>query len=197
MHALLLAVKRKNMLKHGNDMSLAQKIRRPIARFLTRGQLRIFMCHRFSKKCTERSLDVKEFREQINYLHERFTLVPIREVLGERVSNRRIKKPLASVSLDDGYRDFNSLAYPLLRENGIRPTFFVTSRFADEALFLWPDVVRAALVSEESGSFQLGGCWSGEESSRKKYRVLPGTGTDFQHLAQIYDQTHPRARKKD
>jgi peptidoglycan/xylan/chitin deacetylase (PgdA/CDA1 family) len=45
------------------------------------------------------------------------------------------------VTVDDGYRDFYRIAYPLLRKHGIPATFFVVTGFVDRKCWLWVDRV--------------------------------------------------------
>jgi peptidoglycan/xylan/chitin deacetylase (PgdA/CDA1 family) len=49
-----------------------------------------------------------------------------------------------AVTVDDGYRDFFEVAYPVFREFGIPATVFVVTRFLDGEYWLWGDRVKYA-----------------------------------------------------
>jgi peptidoglycan/xylan/chitin deacetylase (PgdA/CDA1 family) len=49
------------------------------------------------------------------------------------------------VTVDDGYRDFYRVAWPLLRKHGIPATFFVVTGFIDRKCWLWVDRVAYCL----------------------------------------------------
>jgi peptidoglycan/xylan/chitin deacetylase (PgdA/CDA1 family) len=46
------------------------------------------------------------------------------------------------VTVDDGYRDFYHVAYPVFREYGIPATVYLVSDFLDQRQWLWVDRVR-------------------------------------------------------
>ncbi|MFZ1153953.1 MAG: polysaccharide deacetylase family protein [Solirubrobacteraceae bacterium] len=45
------------------------------------------------------------------------------------------------ITFDDGYRDNYEIAFPLLREHGLRATFFLTTGFLDEPRAAWWDEI--------------------------------------------------------
>jgi peptidoglycan/xylan/chitin deacetylase (PgdA/CDA1 family) len=73
--------------------------------------------------------------------------------------------------VDDGYRDFYQVAYPVFREYGIPATVYLVSGFLDRELWLWVDQIRHALLhappqtfrTDYAGSFELASV-----ASRKK-----------------------------
>jgi len=56
-------------------------------------------------------------------------------------------------------RIFYEVAFPVLKEIGIRATVFVTTGFIDRQLYLWPDRVRALLETCAPGTYHLEGHW--------------------------------------
>lgn len=56
----------------------------------------------------------------------------------------------AVITVDDGYRDFYLFAYPVLRNLGLSATFFVTTNFVDQKIWLWPDRLDYALRSTKT-----------------------------------------------
>ena len=131
------------------------------ATMLTLRHPRIFMYHRFSHETKPRATPANEFREQMLLLRKRCDVVPLADLFANGNGQRR--KPQAVITVDDGYSDFFEIAFPILRELGIRATVFVTTGFVDRKLFLWPDRIRAVLENSPPGVYQLTGTWHGQQ----------------------------------
>ena len=76
------------------------------------------------------------FREQVRLLAARFTPVTLEEVpailAGERTGG-----PFVAVTFDDGYRDNRDVALPILREEGVPATFYVTTGPLHPGRWFW------------------------------------------------------------
>ncbi len=163
-------------------------------RFMTRDRPRILMYHRFSKAEKWNKVSVERFREQVRYLKSRFELVTMRE-LGLQLQSGGIKPRQAAITVDDGYADFCELALPVLVEEDVPATFFVTTRFVDGEIWLWPDKLEFVLdrcISDPSVRCEK---WSAyvdllldmtpperdrwlEDFARREKIVVPDTPTD-------------------
>jgi len=144
---------------------LLKQVLSPLVARLTSACPRIFMYHRFSKQTEARSLGIAEFREQMVLLRERCEIFPLSELLDRQRAKTRTGKLMAAVTIDDGYKDFYEIAFPVLQELGIRATVFVTTGFVDRKLFLWPDYIRALLNTSPAGTYALTGYWRGVKIS--------------------------------
>tara|TARA_R110002072_G_scaffold302503_1_gene485963 strand:- start:8581 stop:9570 length:990 start_codon:yes stop_codon:yes gene_type:complete len=87
------------------------------------------------------------FRTQVEWLASQCQVLPVAEALAELVSGRSSKRPLLSVTFDDGYSDNYSVVAPILKEHGVRGTFYVTSDFVKNGAPLWFD--QAAFAWEQ------------------------------------------------
>lgn len=73
------------------------------------------------------------------------------------------QKPLPDnaviLTVDDGYRDFYDLAYPLLKKYSMCSTYFVTVNFLEKKIWLWPDVLTYILnnIKEKQKVFSFDG----------------------------------------
>lgn len=134
----------------------------PVARLLTAKAPRIFMYHRFSAKPTAKRLTAAVFRQQILMLRERCEIVSLSESMERARSRRNGRKPIAVITVDDGYDDFHEIAFPILRELDVPATLFVTTGFVERNLFLWPDQIRVMLTKCAGGEYTLKDFWEGE-----------------------------------
>ncbi len=105
-------------------------------RWFNRRGLRILMYHHFS--------DPAALASQCAHIRRHYNPVSISRVgrwlkIGEPLP----ENPVA-ITVDDGYRDFLTVAHPVFREYGIPVTVFVVTDFLDGKLWLWVDRVQYA-----------------------------------------------------
>lgn len=154
---------------------------RGLAKILTRNEPRIFVYHRFSKEIQPEPtvIDATTFEWQIRHIRSNFHVITLREYVRSVREKAPISRPSAILTVDDGYRDFYEIAYPILRKHGVRATFFVTVNFIEKKIWLWPDILRFALenapekiisFSFESTSFEVP--TRDPESIRKEWELL-------------------------
>jgi len=108
------------------------------------------LCHEYPLE----SLVVPEevFREQMIWLSNKFTVLPLNDALEQLSTGKSFRKPLIAITFDDGYYDNFDYASPILEEFGLRATFFVTSDFVKNGILLWFD--RAALLWKKASEIQ-------------------------------------------
>lgn len=79
------------------------------------------------------SIPVDLFEKLVAYAVERFTILP----LDELCKNTHLKKPLAAITFDDGWIDNRDIAHPILKQQGIPATIFVTTGKLGEVVPFW------------------------------------------------------------
>ncbi|MEK7208979.1 MAG: polysaccharide deacetylase family protein [Patescibacteria group bacterium] len=84
-------------------------------------------------------IPAENFRRQITWLKQHFTIVPLAEVEALVLAGVSAKKPLAAITFDDGYQNNFRCAFPILRAANVTATFFLTGDFVDRRQPLWPD----------------------------------------------------------
>ena len=118
------------------------------------------MYHRFCATENVGGYRVHEslFRRQIERLSSDFAVWSLGEYFQKRLSGHPVPRNLAVITVDDGYRDFYEVAYPVLSEFGVPATFFPATDFVDSQKWLWHDVLTYALetTSAEQISFKHG-----------------------------------------
>jgi peptidoglycan/xylan/chitin deacetylase (PgdA/CDA1 family) len=84
------------------------------------------MYHGISKTPKSNCITVSTFHEQLSWLKEKYTVVPL-SVLVNAIKEPLSGNPsdLASITFDDGYTNFAELALPLLQEYQLHATLFV------------------------------------------------------------------------
>jgi peptidoglycan/xylan/chitin deacetylase (PgdA/CDA1 family) len=107
-------------------------------RWIKRKSLRILTYHRFG--------DRQAIAQQCAHIREHYTPVSLTQTAGWLQNGGGWPDNALVVTVDDGYRDFYQVAYPVLREYGIPATVFLVSEFLDRRLWLWVDRVQWAYL---------------------------------------------------
>ena len=84
------------------------------------------------------------FENQLRMLKRCCAVLPLPEVIDRIDRGAPLPRRCVALTFDDGYRDFSTLAWPLLRRYRLPATLFVTVQ-ALERGFLWPDLLRHAI----------------------------------------------------
>ena len=109
-----------------------------VARWMNRRGLRILMYHRFNDRAA--------LARQLSHLRACYTPVSMTQVAEWLEHGRPLPVNALAVTVDDGYRDFYQVAYPVFCEYGIPATVYLVSEFLDRKLWLWVDQVRYAFL---------------------------------------------------
>ena len=129
-----------------------------LVRWLMRKKPRIIMFHRFSEQKQQHCVSSSELEKQIIYLKKHFNILPLSQL--RRCIEQGKSTPNNSIVLtvDDGYRDFYEVAYPVLKKYSVPATLYVTTGFINEELWLWPDQITWLLnnVNDVNKTIDLG-----------------------------------------
>src|SRR6266853_3006934 len=98
--------------------------------------VRILMYHRFS--------DPVPLETQCIYLKHHYELLSMLELSEHLQSGRAFPPNSVVITVDDGYRDFLKVAFPVFSKFHIPVTVFLVTDFLDGKVWLWPDVVKYA-----------------------------------------------------
>ncbi|MEX0729856.1 MAG: polysaccharide deacetylase family protein [Aquisalimonadaceae bacterium] len=119
------------------------------ARGLTRRHPRILMYHRFSAEPRRGFVSRETLARQLEMIRRHFRPVSLSTLIETLRAGETPAPNTIVVTVDDGYRDFHDVAWPVLREYDVPATLFVTTGFVDDALWLWPDQVAWLLAGTE------------------------------------------------
>src|SRR5690554_5940799 len=85
-----------------------------LARLLTRNQPRILMYHRFSKIPTPGCVSQETFDSQVRHLSRYYNLASMTDLVRGLRGEISLKPNTIVITVDDGYQDFYTVAYPVL-----------------------------------------------------------------------------------
>ncbi|MBC7329574.1 polysaccharide deacetylase family protein [bacterium] len=123
-----------------------------IARKIVEGRLPLYILsyHRFSPRkriirSTPPCIDINSFREQIEFLCRNFEVIPL-SIIAHCIHKREpFPKNSVAITIDDGYKDNYLLAYPILKENKVPATIFLTTSYIDGKQTPWEAKVSFAI----------------------------------------------------
>lgn len=97
--------------------------------------------------------DARIFDAQMQALAGMFNVLPMDEAMG-RLAAGRLPARAACITFDDGYRDNQQIAAPILARHGLTATFFVASGFLDGGR-MFNDTVRESVRRLPAGTHDL------------------------------------------
>lgn len=103
------------------------------------------------------------FRQQLEVLRDRYMLIPLRTFVDKLASGEQMAE-FATLTFDDGYRDFIDKAMPELQRFGIPATVFISTGFSG-GTFWWTKVAQV-LNPADSRQSSLQVCINGSEQER-------------------------------
>lgn len=99
------------------------------------------------------SVTPEAFADQLAFYRRHYECLPLVEAMERLAGNADLDRPLLSVSFDDGYVDNHMHALPLLREYGVRATFFVITSLVGTDAAPWYDrLARASAFLKRDAS---------------------------------------------
>jgi peptidoglycan/xylan/chitin deacetylase (PgdA/CDA1 family) len=126
-----------------------------LVRRLTRNVPRIFMLHRFSVEPDPCKMDADDFGRFLDRVTARCELVTVSGLVDRLDRPARGGRPLAAITVDDGYADFHTVALPLLAERRLPATLYATAGFIDGRCWFWWDALRFLLDKHPAGHVRL------------------------------------------
>jgi peptidoglycan/xylan/chitin deacetylase (PgdA/CDA1 family) len=149
----------------------------PLARGLTGARPRILMYHRFGPDGSYRRLGTGELDAQLRYLKTHFRPAKLPDVVARLRAGRPLERGTVVLTVDDGYADFATHAYPVLKRHGVPATVYVVSRFVSGECWLWFDALQWIVDAALDGRRRVdvgGGTFTADLTSREARRRLWG-----------------------
>ena len=127
----------------------------PIARRWTAANPRVIMYHRFGPRAP--SISAEDLETHLRYIRESFNPVRLDSLLGMLKAGETPPPRSVVLTVDDGYRDFLEVAYPLLQRYEVPATVFVVSKFMRGGFWLWFDRLRFTFDNAAAQDFKVMG----------------------------------------
>jgi len=126
------------------------------AKFLSRKHPKILMYHRVSSNGSNGSISVDSFRAQMRVVKQHFKPLTLKRLLDANNCGN-IPDNAVVITVDDGYKDFADYIWPIMQEEGVPATIFITTGFVNRELWLWPDKIKYMLKNTDRKSASIPG----------------------------------------
>ena len=93
-----------------------------------------------------KGLEVKDFKRQLDFFEENFSVVTMEEVIEAVQEGKRLPEKALLLTFDDGYIDNYTVALPLLVERGLQGSFFVPAKSLDKGGLLEVNKIHFTLA---------------------------------------------------
>ncbi len=114
-------------------------------RFLNRRAVPILMYHRFSRDEAFGKTSQTTFESHLYYLTKHYKIISLDELVGYKRNGEPVPPRSAAITIDDGYRDFYDIAFPVLKKFSLPATLYLVTGFVDGKNWIWTDKVRYVL----------------------------------------------------
>lgn len=125
-------------------------------RMFQKNSVLILMYHRFSDKPEPFKIPQKVFENQILFLKKKYNFISLKyysEVLNEKKADLP-NNPII-LTIDDGYKDNYTFAYPILKKYSIPATIFITTDFVSRRAWLWSNKLEYILKNSQFSEFEF------------------------------------------
>lgn len=87
------------------------------------------------------SADIKEFKSQMLYIKKHFNIISIEQLINYYMGESNLKPNSIMITFDDGFKDNELNAFPILEELGIPAVVFLTTGFINSDDVPWEDQI--------------------------------------------------------
>lgn len=98
---------------------------------------------------------IKHLEKELPYLMKNYQILTIDEVIHRLKSGVGFRRPSVAITFDDGYLDNYTLAYPILKKNGVSATLYLTTDLIGTSQRIWTDQVEFMFLETRKDQFSL------------------------------------------
>jgi peptidoglycan/xylan/chitin deacetylase (PgdA/CDA1 family) len=120
-------------------------------RHWNRSGLRILMYHNFPQDAAAQ----ESFSRQCAHIRKNYCPISLDEVADCLHSGKTLPSYSVAITVDDGYRDFYTTGFPILRDHQLHATVYLMTGFLDRELWPWWDVVEYLIEHASASSLSL------------------------------------------
>ncbi|OUU53366.1 MAG: hypothetical protein CBC25_00740 [Pelagibacteraceae bacterium TMED65] len=92
-------------------------------------------------------LELKKFKDQINYLKKNFNVIKLEDILELNNDKKKYKKPFAFLTFDDGYYDHYKYVLPVLDKFKLQGLFFPPVKIFEKEFILDVNKIQFVIAS--------------------------------------------------
>jgi peptidoglycan/xylan/chitin deacetylase (PgdA/CDA1 family) len=126
----------------------------------------ILFYHRFSSRGSEESLvshlDAREFRKQIRHVKRWYRIVDMDQIARELEVGTNFRSPAIAITIDDGYVNNFTDAYPVIRDERVPALIYLTTGFIGTTKATWVDDLMDVILNSREKQVLLS-CYGREE----------------------------------
>jgi len=138
-----------------------------LMRLLSRRRIVILAYHGFTDKTTHEGIEnnhgkhlhVDAFSSHVQHLKKYYNVIPLDRLIQHYTSGAAVPDRSVVITIDDGYESTYTLAYPILKQQALPATVFLTTNFVENQDWLWTDRLEYALNSTTASllEFEMAG----------------------------------------
>lgn len=126
-----------------------------LIKYNCRKKVNILMYHRFSEKPELFKIDSHNFEKQIKFICSKFNPIHLSTFIAAAEGRAKLPPNSIIITIDDGYQDNFTVAYPILSKYKAPATIFLATDFVDSGSWLWPLKLLFILQNSKVVRFRL------------------------------------------
>lgn len=103
------------------------------------------------------SASSKEFKKQINFVSRFFNDINFNDLISYLDKDKKLPNYPLIVSFDDGHYDNYEVAYPILLNNNVSATIFISTGYIEKHDVFWFDLVAYVILNSSKNELDIGG----------------------------------------
>ena len=98
---------------------------------------------------------IKDFKREIMYFKRHFQILSMDEVVNHIKLGRGFERPSIAITFDDGYLDNYTLAYPVMKKDGVPATIYLTTGLVGTPDGIWTEQIGTAFLETKKDQFNF------------------------------------------
>jgi len=105
---------------------------------------------------------IDDFEQEIKFLKSHFNIVSLDEIVNTLQSKKKFTKPTVAITIDDGFKDNFELLFPVLKEENIPATIFLSTSVIGTTRMNWYDQLASMILHASHKELKVDGLFDGK-----------------------------------